>query len=237
MSNNSMKISFILPCLNEERGLQLVIPEIVFIAKKNNLDYEIVLADNNSTDNSVETAKDLANNLNIASRLNIVIEKVQGYGSVYRTGFDNAKGDIFIMADSDGTYDFNNINNFLKKIDEGYDMVIGNRFSGKMEKKSMPFVNRYIGNPILSGLVRVIFGIKIKDIHSGMRCMKKDAYRKLNLKTNGMEFASEMIIKAAKNKIKITEVAINYRLRSGDSKLKKIRDGLRHLKFIFSNII
>jgi glycosyltransferase involved in cell wall biosynthesis len=237
MSTNSTKISFILPCLNEEKGLRLVIPEIVFIAGKNNLNYEIVLADNNSTDDSINTAISLAKNLNIESRLNIVTEKIQGYGSVYRTGFNNAKGDIFIMADSDGTYDFNNINNFLKKIDEGYDMVIGNRFSGKMEKKSMPFVNRYIGNPILSGLVRVIFGIKIKDIHSGMRCIKRDTYHKLNLKTNGMEFASEMIIRAAKNKIKITEVDINYRLRSGNSKLKKIRDGLRHLKFIFSNIV
>ena len=117
MSTNSTKISFILPCLNEEKGLRLVIPEIVFIAGKNNLNYEIVLADNNSTDDSINTAISLAKNLNIESRLNIVTEKIQGYGSVYRTGFNNAKGDIFIMADSDGTYDFNNINNFLKKID------------------------------------------------------------------------------------------------------------------------
>ncbi len=136
------------------------------------------------------------------------------------------------MADSDGTYDFSNINKFIEKINEGYEMVIGNRFSGNMDKKAMPFMNRYVGNPILSGLVRIFFNIKIKDIHSGMRCMTSDAYKRLNLYTKGMEFASEMIVQAGKKKIKTTEIDMNYRVREGDSKLEKFRDGWRHLKFI-----
>lgn len=238
MNIKSQKISFVLPCLNEEEGVKIVIPEIIKVANKYNIDnYEIIIADNDSTDKSVETANRLASEFNIANRLKTITEKRKGYGSAYMAGLNNANGEIFILADCDGSYDFNNINNFLQKIDEGYELVTGNRFSGKMEKAAMPFSNRYIGNPILSGLVRFLFNIKTKDIHSGMRCMTKDTFKKLDLKTTGMEFASEMIVNAGKKKIRYTEIDMNYRVRHGDSKLKKIRDGFRHLKFIFSQFI
>ncbi len=232
MNSRTKKISFILPCLNEQAGLQIVIPEIIQVATRNNLNYEIIIADNNSTDDSIKIAREIAQKFNASEKLIIITEKIKGYGSAYQAGFNNATGDIFIMADSDGTYDFSNVNKFLDKIDAGYEMVIGNRFSGEMEKKAMPFINRYLGNPILSGLVRILFNIKIKDIHSGMRCITRDAYFRLDLYTKGMEYASEMIIQAGKKHIKATEIDMNYRVRSGDSKLEKFTDGWRHLRFI-----
>lgn len=226
------KISIILPCLNEQKGLSVVVPEIVNICEKLKLDYEIVLADNNSTDNSISVFKNLINKYSLKEKNQIVIEKNQGYGSVYQAGFNIAKGDILIMADSDGTYDFNQIPNFIKKIEEGYDLVIGNRFSGNMEKDSMPLLNKFLGNPVLSYLVRLFFKVKVKDVHSGMRAMKKETYKKLDLYTKGMEFASEMIIQASKKKAKICEIDIPYRNRHGHSKLKAFRDGWKHLRFI-----
>lgn len=230
--NKETKISFVLPCLNEEKGLQIVVPEIVLMAKKNNLNYEIVLADNNSHDGSVTTFKKLATDLGIIDKTKIVVENNQGYGAVYQAGFNISDGDIFIMADSDGTYDFNNTPAFLREITQGADLVIGNRFSGQMQKGSMPFLNKFLGNPVLSFLVRLFFKVKVHDVHSGMRSMTRIAYKKLNLYTKGMEFASEMIIQASKKNLKVTEININYRNREGHSKLKAFRDGWKHLRFI-----
>lgn len=228
----SQKISFILPCLNEQEGIKIVLTEIIEVSQKNNLDFEIIISDNNSGDDSILIARQIIQELWYTDRLKIVIEKQKGYWVTYRTGFENASGDIFIMADSDGTYDFHSVPEFLSKINAGYEFVIWNRFSWHIEESAMPFLNRYIGNPILSGLVRILFHIKVKDIHSGMRCITKNAYHKLNLYTHGMEFASEMIIQAGKNNLKTTEIDIPYRVRIGTSKLERLQDGWRHLQFI-----
>ena len=137
-----------------------------------------------------------------------------------------------MMLDADGTYDFNDIPLFISYLDKGYDFVIGDRFKGKMDKKCMPWSHKYIGNPILSGLLRFFFKTKVRDAHCGIRAIKKSSLKKLNLQTKGMEFASEMVIKAARNNLKIKEIPTNYYCRLGDSKLKSFRDGWRHLRFM-----
>ena len=136
------------------------------------------------------------------------------------------------MADSDGSYDFTEIPNFIKELNAGYELVIGNRFKGKIEKGAMPFSHQHIGNPILSAVLRLFFKTKVHDSHCGMRAITKSTLEKLNLRTTGMEFASEMIIKAAKSRLKIKELPINYYKRKGFSKLKSFSDGWRHLRFM-----
>ena len=140
------------------------------------------------------------------------------------------------MADADASYDFKEIPNFIKELESGFDMVIGNRFAGKMQKESMTFSHKYIGNPILSFLLRLFFKTKIKDSQCGMRAIKKDSLEKLNLQTTGMEFASEMIIKALKNNLKIKELPIDYLPRIGETKMRSFQRRLEAYKiyaFIF----
>ncbi len=232
MNEKQQKISIILPCLNEENGIKIILPEIFEICNKYKYDYEIILSDNNSTDNSVNVFKALTNELNIYEKTKIITELNPGYGITYLSGFRVATGEIILMADSDGTYNFNHIPDFINKIEEGYDLVIGNRFSGNMNKKAMPWLNKFLGNPVLSFLVRLFFKTKVKDVHCGMRAIKYDAYKKMNLYTKGMEFASEMIIQASKKNLKVAEINIEYRNRIGHSKLKAFRDGWKHLRFI-----
>lgn len=226
---NMIKISIILPCLNEEDAVEDCLNSIASVVEKNNINAEVIVVDNNSIDKTAEKVTKL---LDHYPGLRLITAERNGYGSTLMKGFENAIGEYIYMADCDCTYDFNEIPNFIAKLDEGYDMVVGNRFAGKMESGAMPFHKKYIGNPVLSSITRLFFGIKIHDIHCGARAFKKDAYEKLSLYTTGMEFASEMIIKATKRKIKITEIPIKYKKRIGVSKLEAIGDGWRHLRFI-----
>ena len=220
-------ISVILPCLNEEKAISICIGSINKVAMQHNLDIEIIVVDNGSTDKTV----DIVNSLNYAN-IKLEHEKVKGYGSAYLHGLNIAKGKYIFMTDADNTYDFEDIPRFIKKMKEGNDLVVGNRFSGMMEKNSMSFSHRWIGNPILSSIVRLFFKIKIHDIHCGSRAITREAFSKLTLNTIGMEFASEMIIKASKAKLKIAEIPIKYKNRIGESKLETFSDGWRHLRFI-----
>ena len=136
------------------------------------------------------------------------------------------------MADADASYDFNEIPNFLEALKQNNDFIIGNRFSSKLKKEVMPWSHKYIGNPVLSGLLRLLYKTKIKDCHCGMRAIKTDSLKRLNLQTTGMEFASEMIVKALKNNLIIKQISITYKERIGKSKLKTISDGWRHLRFM-----
>jgi glycosyltransferase involved in cell wall biosynthesis len=217
------EISIILPCLNEEKAIGSCLDAINEAVKREKLNAEIIVVDNGSTDNSCKIAKEKGARL--------VKEREKGYGSAYLQGFKEARGSKIFMADSDGSYDFNEIGNFIKELDE-HDFVLGNRFKGEMKKGSMPFSHKYLGNPILSGILRLFFNASIKDAHCGMRAIKKEALDKLNLRTTGMEFASEMVIKAGKNNLKIKEIPINYHKRKGSSKLKSFPDGWRHLRFM-----
>ena len=219
-----MELSIILPCLNEEQALSLCLGKIKDVIEKNNLDAEIIVVDNGSTDNSCKIAME--------KQVKLVHEKERGYGSTYLKGFEAAQGKYLFLADSDGTYDFDEIPRFIGELKKGYDFVIGNRFKGNIEKGAMPWINRYIGNPALSATLRLFFKTKIHDAHCGMRAITKEALEKLGLRTMGMEFASEMIMKAVKYKLKIKELPISYRKRIGDSKLEAIVDGWRHLRFM-----
>jgi len=223
MANKTPEISIILPCRDEEPALGFCLQKIKKVIEKNNLSAEIIVSDS-SSDKSPEIAK----------KNNVVLIKhnKEGYGIAYLEAFKVAKGKYIFMADADATYDFEEIPKFIRALELGNDLVLGNRFGGKIEKNAMPFLNRYIGNPALSFVLRLFFFTKIKDSHTGMRAIKKEALEKINLRTTGMEFASEMIVKAIKNNLKIKETSINYYKRMGKSKLKPFSDAWKHTRFM-----
>src|SRR3989344_1607158 len=218
------ELSIILPCRNEEQALPYCLEQIKQVIKKNNLNAEVIVSDS-STDSSPEIAR--------KEKVILVKHNKDGYGNAYLESFKHAKGRYIFMADCDGTYDFNEIPNFLLALKQGYDFAIGNRFAHPLEKDAMPFSHKYIGNPVLSGMLRLFFGTSIKDSHCGMRAIKKESLDRLNLQTTGMEFASEMIVKALTNNLKIKQLPISYKKRIGNSKLKSFQDGWRHLRFMF----
>jgi len=222
MENKKPEISIILPCQNEAEALPFCLNQIKKVIKENNLSAEIIVSDS-STDKSPEIAK----------KENVILLKhdKDGYGIAYLEAFKVANGKYIFMADADGTYDFNEIPRFLKQLKNGYDFVIGDRFGGKMEKGAMPLLHK-LGNPLLSGTLRLFFGTAINDSHCGMRAIRKDSLQKLSLQTTGMEFASEMVIKSLKNNLKIKELPINYYKRKGKSKLKPMADSWKHMRFM-----
>ena len=217
-------ISIIIPCMNEEKTIGICIQKALSALKRENMEGEIIVADS-STDNSREIAKNLG--------AKIVIVEKKGYGNAYMEGVSHAQGKYLFFADADNTYDFDDIPKFLKPlIDNRADFVIGTRLKGDIKKGSMPWLHRYIGNPILTGILNWLFNTKISDAHCGMRAISEDAYEKLNIQSQGMEFASEMIIEAARKRLRITEIPITYYPRKTPSKLHSWGDGWRHLRFM-----
>lgn len=223
---NTIDVSVVMPCLNEEQAVGLCIKKCLKVFRENNIKGEIIVVDNGSTDKSREII--------LESGAKLVDESRKGYGSAYLKGFSEAQGKCIVMGDADNTYDFLDIPSFLKPLKEGYDFVIGSRLKGdiKMGKGTMPFLHRYVGNPILTFILRKLFDINVSDAHCGMRSLKKESYHRLNMKTIGMEFASEMIINARKANLKTKEIPISYNLRQGESKLRTFKDGWRHLRFM-----
>lgn len=198
----------------------------MYSIQAHDLNAEILIADNGSTDQSKLIAS------NLGARVINVAEK--GYGSTLRSGILNAKGRFIIMGDSDDSYDFSDLLPFITNLRNGDDLVIGNRFKGGIEKNAMPFLHKYLGNPVLSFLGRLFYNIPIKDFHCGLRGMNKSAILELGLSTSGMEFASEMIVKSAINNLKVSEVATKLYPdgRSRGPHLNTWRDGWRHLCFL-----
>lgn len=233
LNNEAIDLSIVLPCLNEEAAIPGCLSEIQATLAgeffKSGFRTEVIIVDNDSDDRSAEIIRNAQPDF---SDLRLFQEKSRGYGYAYLKGLKEARGRYIFMADSDGTYDFKEIPAFIKKLEDGADLVVGNRFNAGLEKRSMSFSHRYIGNPFLSFLVRLFFRVKISDIHCGARAIRREALDKLNLCAGGMEFASEMIIKAAKKDLRISEIQIRYRPRIGVSKLASMRDGWRHLRFI-----
>lgn len=219
------KYTFILPCLNEEKTLEYCIKEIQKCIEDKKLDAEILVSDNNSMDNSVEIAK--------RNGASVVICKERGYGAALINGTRNANGKYCIMGDSDGSYDFYNIDKFIEGLELGYDLVVGNRFKGGIKKDAMS-ISHKIGVRFLSGFSNLIFHTPIKDYHCGLRAYKKESIEKINLTQKGMEYASEMIILSKINNLKMLEVPTILRkdLRGKKSHLRTIRDGIRHLNLI-----
>jgi len=217
------KVSVILPCLNEEESIGTSIQKIqkVFINYK--IDGEIIVVDNNSTDNSSKIAKQF--------EIQYIFEPKRGYGNAYLSGLKSANGKYLIFGDPDNSYDFNEIPNFLFHLKE-YDFVLGSRFKGKMEKGSMSSLHRYIGNPGIRFLLRILFGLKISEPSTGFFGIREEVLKQLKLKEPGMEFSSEILIRVKKNGLRLKEIPINYHKRAGKSKLRTFRDGFRHLKFM-----
>lgn len=219
-------ISIVMPCLNEERTLAICISKAKKSIENMGLNGEIIVADNGSEDNSKQIAVQYgAKVVNIAQK---------GYGAALIGGVEAAEFEYVIMGDADDSYDFSNIACFVKKLDEGYDLVMGNRFEGGIEHGAMPFSHRYIGNPLLSGLGRLFFKTTIKDFHCGLRGFRKISIEKLGLCTTGMEFASEMVVKAVLFDLRIAEVPCKLYPDGRDRPphLRSIPDGLRHLEFL-----
>ncbi|MEZ4791910.1 MAG: glycosyltransferase family 2 protein [Gelidibacter sp.] len=223
---NVPELSIIMPCLNEAETLATCIQKAQRFLDANRVSGEIIIADNGSTDGSQYIAEQNG------ARLIKVSEK--GYGNALRGGIEAANGTYIIMADADDSYDFGALMPFLIKLRKGYDLVMGNRFKGGIEPGAMPFLHKYLGNPVLSFLGRLFFNIKIGDFHCGLRGFSKEAYHHMDLKTTGMEFASEMIVKSKLNRLKITQVAtILYPDgRTRKPHLKTWSDGWRHLRFL-----
>ena len=219
-------ISFVVPARNEQKSLPFVLNEIKETITANSLNAEIIVADNQSHDATAQIAADYgATVINVAAI---------GYGSALAAGFAAARGEYIIMGDADGSYDFHDTPKILQQLDAGSDMAVGNRFGGNFNNDSMPLINRYIGNPILTFLGKFVFAVPINDFHCGLRGFKREHLQALALQTKGMEFASEMIVSARLNNLKITEFNTTLRkdLRDGKSHLDPWRDGWRHLFFI-----
>lgn len=223
----------IIPCLNEEKGIGFCLAEAIGVIQSSGLDAEIIVVDNSSSDQTAKIASDYSSKF---ENIILTTEKRRGYGSAYLNGLSVVTGKYILMADGDGTYDFSLIPVFLAKLESGFDLVVGNRFSSPNLKKNMPWLHRTIGNPVLSFLVRLFFGVKIKDVHCGLRAISKQALEKISLNTIGMEFASEMVIESAIKNLNVGEINIPYRERFGKSKLRTVSDGWRHLRFIFRTL-
>lgn len=221
-----MKLSIIMPCLNEELTLKPCIDKALVFLRRSDIQGEIIIADNGSNDNSVEIA------LENGARVTHVPKK--GYGVALISGISHAQGEYIVMGDADDSYDFSNLDPFILKLDEGYDLVMGNRFKGGIKKGAMPFLHRYLGNPVLSFIGRLFFRVPIGDFHCGLRAFTKQAFDKINLKATGMEFASEMVVKASMYHLKITEVPTTLYPdgRNRPPHLSTWRDGWRHLRFL-----
>jgi glycosyltransferase involved in cell wall biosynthesis len=221
---DGLDVSVVMPCLNEEQTIGACVAKAMGAFKRLGLRGEVIVCDNGSTDRSAE----------IAARFGarVVQERRRGYGSAYLRAIAETRAELIVMGDSDDTYDFADLEPFLKPLREGYDMVMGSRYSGKILPGAMTFSHRYIGNPLLSLVVNLFFGAGISDMLCGMRSFTKTAYRSMGLQMTGMEFASEMVVNAGRAHLKIAEVPITYHPRLGESKLETWKDGWRYLRFM-----
>ena len=221
-----IELSVVMPCLNEAETIETCIRKAQGYLTRSGVRGEIVIGDNGSTDGSQE----------IASRCGarVINVPLRGYGAALHAATQAARGRYCIMADSDDSYDFSNLDPFVQQLRNGSDVVIGNRFAGEIKPGAMPWKNRYIGNPILSAIGKILFRAPVGDFHSGIRGYTKEAFQRMDLRTTGMEFASEMVIKATLLKMTITEVpcVLAPDGRSHKSHLRPFRDGWRHLRFM-----
>src|SRR5215212_6229288 len=218
-----VEVSVVIPCLNEADNIEECVRRSQAALDAAGILGEVVVADNDSDDGSAELAA--------AAGARVVHEPRRGYGSAYLAGFDAARGDYIVMADADLTYDFAEIPRFVEQLEAGAELVMGNRMEN-IKPGAMPWHHRYIGNPVLTGILNLFFRTGVSDAHCGMRGLRRDVLPKLDLRTTGMEFASEMVIRASKESLDIREIPIEYHPRAGESKLSSFRDGWRHLRFL-----
>ncbi len=223
---SELELSIVLPCLNEADSLPYCLPKAFSFLLKNNIAGEVIVADNGSFDDSALIAA--------GHNAIVVTENSKGYGNAIIAGIKRANGKFVIIGDADDSYDFSELMPMVDLLRSGNDLVIGNRFKGGIKKNAMPFLHRYIGNPVLSFIGRSFFDIPIRDFHCGLRGIRKESFNSLDLKTTGMEFASEMIVKAALSNLNIAEtpIVLYPDRRKRPSHLKTWQDGWRHLRFL-----
>jgi glycosyltransferase involved in cell wall biosynthesis len=217
-----MLVSVVIPCLNEAETIAECVAQARAVLDQNGIDGEVLVVDNGSTDGSGELAR--------TAGATVVDEPRRGYGSAYLAGLARARGDYIVMVDADLTYDFGEIPNFLRELESGAQLVIGNRMA-RIQPGAMPLLSR-LGNPLLSGFLNVLHRTNVHDAHCGMRALRRDVVPVLNLRTVGMEFASEMVIRATREHLDVREIPIALHPRVGESKLSPFRDGWRHLRLI-----
>ncbi len=221
-----IEVSIVMPCLNEAETIEKVVKKAFSFLENNNIEGEVVIGDNGSTDQSQEIA------MSLGARVIDVEEK--GYGSASRFAIEASKGIFIITADTDDSHDLENLMPFIELLRSGQDFVMGNRFKGVKKKNAMPFLHRYVGNPVLTFIGNLFFNSNIGDFHCGLRGFTREAYNKMDLQTFGMEFASEIVVKATLNKLKISEVPTTVfpAGRTRKPHLRTFSDGWRHLRFL-----
>lgn|SRR6266542_1958861 len=225
-SSETPEVSVVIPCLNEALSIASCVDKAIAAFEAEGIRGEVVVSDNGSTDGSVEIAE--------SHGARVVHTSVKGYGSALRNGVEQARGQFIILGDADGSHDFSEIGRFVTKWREGYEFVMGNRFLGGIKEGAMTWHHRHIGTPLLSGILNLFFGARVGDINCGMRGMTRQLAAKLDCRTNGMEYASESLIKAAKSGARMAEVPITMwpDQRNRPPHLRTFRDGWRHLRFI-----
>jgi glycosyltransferase involved in cell wall biosynthesis len=221
-----IELSIIMPCLNEAETIRPCVRSAIHALLEASISGEVIVADNGSTDGSQEIAE--------AEGALVVHVSEKGYGHALRVGILASRGQYVVMADSDGSYDFGHISRFLEKLRSGSDLVMGNRFRGGIARGAMPFLHHYLGNPALSGIGRVFFGSPCGDFHCGMRAFRRDSVLRMDIRAGGMEFASEMVVKATLLRMNVAEVPTTLAPdgRSRAPHLRTWRDGWRHLRFM-----
>src|SRR5215831_12740888 len=221
-----VEVSVVIPCLNEANSLGFCIDKAVTAFRASGLSGEAIVADNGSTDGSIQIAE--------AHGARVVPVEERGYGSALRAGIAAARGPFIIMGDADDSYDFSEVPRFAEMLRQGYDVVMGNRFRGEIKPRAMPWHHKYIGNPGLTALLNLFFRAGIGDSHCGMRGFTRVVYERMDLRSTGMEFASEFVIKAAQLGAKTSEIPITLwkDKRGRPPHLRSFRDGWRHLRFM-----
>ena len=226
-TDESLDVSIVMPCLNEAQSVGDCVSRARSWLDRTGLSGEVIVVDNGSDDGSSSVA--------LGAGARVLDEPRRGYGQAYLAGFAAARGRVVVMGDSDGTYDFANLDPLLDRLADGYDMVVGNRFSGGIERGAMPVLHRHVGTPVISRLLKLVTGTPVTDSQSGFRAIRRESLEQLGLKSTGMELASEMILKAEQRSMRVAEVPVGYAVRVGESKLRTWSDGWRHLRFLLLN--
>jgi glycosyltransferase involved in cell wall biosynthesis len=226
MPNEALDVSVVIPCLNEAQSIAFCIDKATAAFKEAGIRGEVVVADNGSTDGSIEIA--------CKHGALVIHAPLKGYGHALRKGIEQARGKFIVIGDADDSYDFLQVPRFVAKWREGYEVVMGNRFKGEIKPGAMRWYHKYLGNPVLSGILNLFFRANIGDAHCGMRGFTKEVYERMDLRTTGMEFASELVVKAANLGARMTEIPITLwpDKRGRPPHLRSFRDGWRHLRFL-----